>query len=159
MSVKNSISRRDFIKRSASSAFAFSIVPSFVLGANGQKPPSDKLNFAAIGCGGMGYFNIAKVGESENENIVALCDVDTREAAKLGGGWYNTSNTYQKYPDVPKFKDFRKMLEKQGKNIDAVIIATPDNTHAVAAMACMILMPLLRWHVWNWVSMSLYKSL
>lgn len=133
----NNFSRRDFIKRSASSAFAFSVVPSFVLGTNGQKPPSDKMNFAAIGCGGMGYWNIYKVGESEQENIVALCDVDTPAAAKADSGWYNASNTFEKYPKAAKFKDFREMLEKEGKNFDAVIIATPDHTHAVAAMACM----------------------
>lgn len=120
---KNNLTRRDFLA-AASATAAFSIVPSFVLGANGQTPPSDKLNIAAIGCGGMGGVNINMLS---GQNFVALCDVDDDRAM----------GTFEKYPDVPKFKDFRKMLEKHDKDIDAVLIATPDHTHAVAAMAAM----------------------
>ncbi len=119
----NKFSRRQFLSSSAAMT-AFTIVPSYVLGANGQQPPSDKLNIAAIGSGGMGSGNISR---SSSENIVALCDVNDEGAAR----------TYAKHPKAPTFRDFRKMLDKEHKNIDAVIIATPDHTHAVAAMACM----------------------
>ena len=118
---KNDFTRREFIGKAGAVA-AFTIVPSFVLGANGQTPPSDKLNIATIGCGGMGGVNINMLG---GQNFVALCDVDDKKA----------KDTYDKYPNAPKFKDYRKMLEKHDKEIDAVLVATPDHTHAVAAMA------------------------
>jgi hypothetical protein len=101
----------------AGAAMAFTIVPSNVL----ADPPSDKLNIAAIGVGGRGAGDIDEVS---SENIVALCDVDDRQAA----------GAYKKYPNARKYKDFRVMLGKEAKNIDAVIVATPDHTHAVAAM-------------------------
>jgi hypothetical protein len=91
----------------------------------GYKSPNDKLNFAAIGSGGQGASNLAAAAPTEN--IVALCDVDDRRAAA----------TFKKFPDAPRFKDFRQMLDKQGKSIDAVIVATPDHMHATAAMWAM----------------------
>ncbi len=117
--MENRISRRDFMGGVAAAA-AFTIVPGRVLGA---EPPSDKLNIAAIGAGGMGAHNIQMCSD---ENIVALCDVDDERAAE----------TYKAYPDTKKYRDFRVMLEKE-KNIDAVVVATPDHTHTVAAMAAM----------------------
>lgn len=115
------ISRRQLLG-SAVAAGAFTIVPSFVLGANGQKPPSERLNIATVGAGGMGRINTKRCADA-GENIVALCDVDDNKAA----------NVYKDYPDAKKYRDFRIMLEKE-KNIDAVIVATPDHTHTVAAM-------------------------
>src|SRR5687768_973661 len=88
----------------------------------GYKSPNEKLNFAAIGSGGQGASNIRAAAPTEN--IVALCDVDDRRAAE----------TYKRYPDAPKFRDFRQMLDKEGKNIDAVIVATPDHMHATQAI-------------------------
>jgi hypothetical protein len=116
------VSRRDLI-RGAASAAAFTFVPPRVLGGNGARAASEKLNIAAIGSGGMGGGNISRCA---TENIVALCDVDDRHAA----------GTFKKFPDAARYKDFRVMLDKEDKNIDAVIVATPDHTHAVAAMAC-----------------------
>jgi hypothetical protein len=91
----------------------------------GYKSPSEKLNFAAIGSGGQGSSNLRAAAPTEN--IVALCDVDDRRAAA----------TFKQYPDAPRYRDFRQMLDKEGKNIDAVIVATPDHMHATAAMWCM----------------------
>ena len=71
--------RRSFLKRSAAATATVSIVPGHVLGVHGQTPPSGKLNIAAVGIGGMGRNNIAKL--AENENIVALCDVDGEDLA------------------------------------------------------------------------------
>ena len=102
---------------------AVSIVPRHVVGAPGQKPPSEKLHIAGIGVGGMGAANLGKL---ESENIVALCDVDQDYAAP----------TFKKYPLAKIYSDYRELLEKQ-KDIDAVLIATPDHTHAVIAMAAM----------------------
>lgn len=120
------ISRRDFLGAAgaaAATAAAFTIVPRHVLGGNGYIPPSEKLNIAGIGVGGMGRNN---VGRCDTENIVALCDVDDAYAEKA----------FVLYPKAKKWRDFREMLEKQ-KDIDAVIIATPDHTHAVIAMTAM----------------------
>ncbi len=91
----------------------------------GYKSPNEKLNFAAIGSGGQGASNIGAAAPTEN--IVALCDVDDRRAAE----------TFKRFPNATKFRDFRQMLDKEAKNIDAVIVATPDHMHATAAMWCM----------------------
>ncbi len=114
------ISRRHFLHSSAAIA-AFTIVPRHVLGGPGRTPPSEKLNIACIGIAGMGGSDTQQVS---TENIVALCDVDLRHAA----------GTFERYPAAKKYRDFREMLEKESKNIDAVTVSTPDNTHAVAAM-------------------------
>jgi predicted dehydrogenase len=115
--------RRDFLKTSTLAATAISVVPRHVLGGPGQKPPSDKLNIAGIGVGGMGSSNLKASAE---ENIVGLCDVDAHYAGKV----------FATYPGATVYKDFREMLERQ-KEIEAVIIATPDHTHAPIAMAAM----------------------
>lgn len=91
----------------------------------GYKSPNEKLNFAAIGSGGQGASNIRAA--SPTENIVALCDVDDRRAAE----------TFKNFPKAPTYRDFRKMLDKEASNIDAVIVATPDHMHGMAAMWCM----------------------
>lgn len=115
------LTRRQFIRTSAGVAAGLTILPGRVLGANGQKPPSEKLNIAGIGVGGQGGGDLQAV---ESENIVALCDVD----------WAHAAGTFERYPDAKRYRDFREMLDKE-KGIDAVIVATPDHTHAVAAMA------------------------
>ena len=114
------LSRRGFMSGAAAVA-AFTIVPRHVLGGSGNTAPSEKLNIAGIGVGGRGAGDI---GEVSSENIVALCDVD----------WRNAAGTFKKYPKARKYRDFRKMLDKEEKNIDAVVVATPDHTHAVATM-------------------------
>ena len=119
---QTNISRRDFIKGTAAVA-AFTIVPRSVLGGPGNTPPSDKLNIAGVGIGGMGKENIKAC---ESENIVALCDVD----------WNYAADVFKQYPNAKKWKDFRKMLDEQ-KDIDAVVVATPDHAHAVVAMVAM----------------------
>ncbi|MCX5637006.1 MAG: Gfo/Idh/MocA family oxidoreductase [Planctomycetota bacterium] len=121
MSKTNTLNRRLFLRNSAAAAAAFTIVPRHVLGGAGQSPPSEKLNIAGIGIGGMGASNLQNVA---GENIVALCDVDDEYAAK----------TFAAYPNAKKYRDWRKMLDER-KDIDAVVIATPDHTHAVIAMA------------------------
>jgi len=90
----------------------------------GYKSPNEKLNIASIGSGGKATSDIAGCSA---ENIVALCDVDDKSAEK----------TFQKYDKAPKYKDYRRMLDKEEKNIDAVIVTIPDFMHATAAVACM----------------------
>ncbi|MHC4362772.1 MAG: Gfo/Idh/MocA family protein [Planctomycetota bacterium] len=117
------VSRRDFLLSTASTAAAFTIVPRHVLAGSGQTPPSEKLNIAGVGVGGMGKINLEKLAD---ENIVALCDVDEKYAGKV----------FDDYPQAKKYADFRRMLEKQ-REIDAVVVATPDHTHAVISMMAM----------------------
>lgn len=123
---KKSLSRRDFVKNSALTAGAFMIVPRHVLGGKGFIAPSDKLNIAGIGAGGKAWDNIPGAYNKGQENIVALCDVDDARAADM----------YKEFPKAKTYKDFRVMLEKQ-KDIDAVMITTPDHTHAIATLTAM----------------------
>jgi predicted dehydrogenase len=123
-----SASRRDFIKKAALGTAAFYIVPRHVLG-RGYTAPSDKLNIAGIGVGGKGSSDIANSYQKGKENIVALCDVDDRQGIP-------TRKIHEK---ATFYKDYRVLLEKEAKNIDAVIVSTPDHTHAVIAMAAMSL--------------------
>jgi len=115
------MSRRDFIG-TAGAVAAFTIVPRHTLGGAGQTPPSEKLNIAGIGVGGRGGDVLRGV---DSQNIIALCDVDWRHAA----------GAFKRYPNAKKYRDFREMLDKEEKNIDAVTVAAPDHIHAVASMA------------------------
>ena len=123
----NNVSRRHFFYGALLAgpipAAGFGSVPS--LRALGYKPFYDKLNVAAIGCGGQGGVDLNDAARTEN--IVAMCDVDEARAGA----------NFQKYPKVPKYKDFRTMLDKEGKNIDACTIGIPDFMHATVALACM----------------------
>jgi predicted dehydrogenase len=87
--------------------------------------PSDTLNVAAIGCGMMGAADIRSAAQA-GANIVALCDVDDARAAPV----------YQAFPDATRYRDYRRLLERE-KNVDAVIIATPDHSHAVIGIDAM----------------------
>jgi hypothetical protein len=95
------------------------------LKAGGYKSPNEKLNIASIGSGGKAASDIH--GCAPTENIVALCDVDDKQAAR----------TFGEFPKAPKYKDFRKMLDKEGPGIDAVIVTIPDFMHTTAALWCM----------------------
>ncbi|MBC7829490.1 MAG: Gfo/Idh/MocA family oxidoreductase [Chitinophagaceae bacterium] len=118
--------RRHFIKNTSIATAGFFIVPRHVLG-RGFIAPSDKLYIAGIGVGGKGESDLSEFAKSPNANVIALCDVDDRQAVK--------SRT--RFPNAKYYKDYRQMLEKEKKNIDAVSVSTPDHTHAVAALAAM----------------------
>ena len=153
------VPRRDFLKTTAAAAAGFTIVPRHVLGA-GQTAPSDTLNIAGVGVGGMGRVNLNALS---SENIVALCDVDwgyvERTFARLPAeieeregqvkslendadrqellGWIEGAKRLaEQVPRAKRYTDYREMLEKQ-KDIDAVMIATPDHMHAAIALAAM----------------------
>ena len=119
-------SRRNFIKTGAAAAGGFMIVPRHVLG-RGFIAPSDKLNLAAIGAGGKGGSDIRNAWNDGKENVVALCDVDTKRA----------KGSIKQWKKAKVYNDFRKMLEEMKDDIDAVTISAPDHVHAVAAMAAM----------------------
>jgi len=119
-------SRRDFVKHTTLAAAGFTIIPRHVLG-KGFTAPSDKLNIAGIGCGGKAEVNLPYAWNKGAENIVALCDVDDKMSV----------NARKQWPGAPYYKDYRQMLEKENKHIDAVIVTTPDHMHAVQALAAM----------------------
>ena len=122
-----SLNRRAFLCRGAAGLATLGaaplIVPARVLGADGQTAPSNKVNLACIGVGGMGASDIG--GLAQHCNIVALCDVDSRQAA----------DTFEKFPAAKRFKDFRKMFDEMEKRFEAVLVATPDHCHAAASIA------------------------
>src|SRR2546422_9637365 len=113
------LSRRHFffgsLMAGAVPAAGFGSVPS--LKSMGYKSPNEKLNIASIGAGGKAASDI---DGCSRENIVALCDVDDKRAEA----------TFKKHDKAPKYRDFRKMLDAQGKDIDAVIVTIPDHMHA-----------------------------
>src|SRR3954468_17915561 len=119
-------SRRNFLRSSSVAAAGFFIVPRHVLG-RGFVAPSDKLNIGSIGAGGKGQSDIANFFKSGNANIVALCDVDDRSSAK----------TRTAFPKATYYKDYREMLDKERKNIDAVSVSIPDHGHAIPALMAM----------------------
>ncbi len=115
---KISVSRRSFLGTTAVAAAGITIIPSHAVAGLGHKAPSDKLNIAGVGIGGMGATNLRNLA---TENIVGLCDVDWKYAAK----------TFDTYPNAKRYKDWRKMYDEIGKSIDAVVVATADHTHAI----------------------------
>lgn len=125
-SASQQTSRRQFLHRTAAGVALFNILPGRLLSGAETLSPNQKLNVAGIGIGSRGG---AVVGEAAGlgHNFVALCDVDEKYAGK----------EFAKYPGAKQFKDFRVMLDTMGKEIDAVIIGTPDHTHAVIAMEAM----------------------
>lgn len=166
----NSLTRRDFIGKTAIAAAAFTIVPRHVLGGPGYTAPSDMVNVAGIGLGNQGGSDIQNIatpnvpikrgmglpglkfyrypgitpprptrrqsdnanqmgdagGNFKHANIYALCDVDSEYAGHIFAG----------YPKAKVYDDFRKMIDKE-KELDAVVIGTPDHTHAVIASYAM----------------------
>jgi predicted dehydrogenase len=115
------LNRREFLATAAVAGLY--VVPRSVLGGEGQKPPSEKLNIAGIGVGGQGGGDLR---EMAGENIVALCDCDAKYAARC----------FKTYPKAEVFKDYRVMLAKR-KDIEAVMIATPDHMHAPITLAAL----------------------
>jgi len=101
---------------------AFTIVPRYVLGGKGFTAPSEKINIAGIGIGGVGKHFISSCAD-EDQNIIALCDVDHAVSKSV----------FEKYPKAPTYFDYRELIDRE-KEIDAVMIGTPDHSHAVIAM-------------------------
>lgn len=115
----NNFSRRSFIKAASASTAGALFIPGMI-----SASPNSKLNFAVIGVGGRGRASWSQI---PTNSIVAMCDADDRALA----------DDYKKCPKAKKYKDFRVMFDEMAKDIDAVIIATPDHTHFPAAMAAM----------------------
>ncbi len=116
----NGLTRRSFLAAAAAGGAAF-LAPNYVADAV-TDPPANRLNVAAIGVGGKGKGAVKNIARSEN--LVVMCDVDEKRAAP----------SFDQFPDVRRFKDYRRMFDRIGDQIDAVVISTPDHSHFHAAM-------------------------
>ncbi|MEM1247815.1 MAG: Gfo/Idh/MocA family oxidoreductase [Acidobacteriota bacterium] len=117
------MNRRRFLTTAAASTAGLTIVPRHVLGGAGYQAPSDTLNIAGIGAGGKGNSDI---NGCAGENIAVLCDIDFQRARR----------TVNQFPDAKRYTDYRRMLDAED-GIDAVIVSTPDHTHAMIALDAM----------------------
>jgi predicted dehydrogenase len=126
--MRRRINRRHFLQSSGAAATAagFWLTGGLSESRAAQNTPNERLNVAFVGCGGQGGGNVNNTAGVPGVNVVALCDVDDARA----------KGAFDRYPNVTKYKDFRVMLEKQ-KDIDAVVVSTPDNTHFHAALLAM----------------------
>ena len=113
------ISRRRFLAASAAVASGALCGP-----ARAARGSDQKLRIAVVGAGGRGAEDLKGVS---TEHIVALCDCDARNAAE----------SFRKYPSAKIYSDWRKLLDAEAKNIDAVIVATPDHNHAIVSVHAM----------------------
>jgi predicted dehydrogenase len=142
----NKISRRGFLTRAAGTAVGFTILPRYVLGGSGFTAPSEKLNVAIIGAGNQGMNNMRGLLQFSDVQIIAVCDVAEQAASDEGNdgigrvpalrtieSTYSGKEQTKDYGKCAGFADFREMFDKV-KNIDAVMIATPDHNHAIATM-------------------------
>jgi predicted dehydrogenase len=128
---KTTLTRREFVGVATAAAATLSgctIVPRPAVARSRMIPPGERINVATIGAGGQGSGDTIATSRVPGVNIVALCDVDERR---------HTRPVFQTFPGIPRFKDYRRMFDQMGKDIDAVIVATPDHTHAAAAIAAM----------------------
>jgi predicted dehydrogenase len=161
MTTKDALPRREFIRTAAATAAAFTILPGRVFGKSRRIAPSDRVNIATVGVGGMGRANLQALS---SQNLVALCDVDwgfadsrfadipkqmeqanqrLQDAAatpdqkqRAQEALTNWQQLQAQIPKSTRYTDYREMLDKQ-KNIDAVVVATPDHMHALIALAAM----------------------
>ena len=142
MTVKK-VTRRKFVADTGKIGLGVMIVPRHVLGGVGFQAPSDTMNFAVVGFGGMGSENALELAKTEN--LVAFADVDfayseSKVAEKLKDDQKKDRPEgialKQKFDKAARYSDFREMLDKQ-KDIDGIVIATPDHLHAVVAKAAM----------------------
>ena len=141
---QKTVSRRAFVSGTAGVAFGAMVVPRHVLGGAGYVPPSETVNFAVVGCGGQGSSDASEMVDG-GQNFVALADVDFGyvDAAVAGRGQDRNGKPnpaglklQEAYGKAKRYADYRKLLEER-KDIDAVVIATPDHTHAIIAKAAM----------------------
>ena len=122
--MSNRIRRRDFLKTTAAASAALSFGVWSERGVAESKSPNEKLNIAAVGTGGMAVTDLDHLA---GENIVALCDIDENALNTAAG----------RFDRARKYFDFRQMFEKEEKNIDAVLVSTPDHIHAPASIMAM----------------------
>ncbi len=124
-SSESGVSRREVLRRAGTAGLGLSVIPTQrALAQNGRPGANDRIVMAVIGCQGMGSANMQRFMAKPEVEIAALCDVDE---ARLPADADRVEKKYGRRPAL--YKDFRKLLER--KDIDAVVIATPDHWHAL----------------------------
>ena len=123
---KDGVTRRQLLGGAAATVAAATIVPRHVLGGPGQPSPSQRLNLAGVGVGGVGYGQV-QACDKAGFQVSVLCDVDDVYAKKA----------FDKWPQARRYRDFREMLEAEDDKIDAVYCGTPDHTHAIITLAAL----------------------
>lgn len=124
MSSESALSRRNFLQKTTLATAAASAFPAIVRGQKDGVASTDRVNLALVGVGGRGTSAIQSLAD---ENFVAFCDVDDERA----------KDTYENYPDVPRFRDYREMFAQMADKIDGVVITTPDHMHFPIAMTAL----------------------
>ncbi len=134
MKTSSRLTRRSFIRKSAATTFGFTILPSYLalgkVDSAGNVPPSQRLNMGCVGIGNRANAVIGGLTKKGTAVPVAFADVDYFNSERA-------EKTLEAFPDVPRFEDFRVMLDKMGNDIDAVSVVTPDHTHFVIALEAM----------------------
>jgi predicted dehydrogenase len=144
---RSAVTRRVFLG-AAGSVATFTMVPRHVLGGPGNAAPSETLNLGAIGVGGHGAFLVNEIftqsqhmpNKMGGARFVALCDVDERRASETiirRVPAVTNDGGFKRFREATRYNDFRRMLEKEAKNIDAVVVATPDHVHVPASVMAM----------------------
>lgn len=118
------VSRRSFLQ-TAGSMTAFTLLPRRLVAASGETPPSDTVNLAVVGIGGQGQGLVKAF--SEHARVIAYADVDPRMMEKARA----------LLPEARAFDDYRRMYDDLGRDVDAVIVATPDHWHALPTVDAM----------------------
>ncbi|MCK4294908.1 MAG: Gfo/Idh/MocA family oxidoreductase [Planctomycetes bacterium] len=119
------VSRRDFVRTAGSALAGLTIVPRYVLGGPRHTSPSETIQIAGAGVGGIGHAHLGGISQQAGAKIVALCDVDDVYAER----------TYKRFSQAKRYRDYREMLDAEGDKIDAVYCGTPDHTHHVISLA------------------------
>ena len=124
LAMQRPTSRRKFLRTATTAAAGFTIVPRHVLGGRGYRAPSDRLKILGVGAGGKGQSNLMPL---DGEYVIGLCDIDPVRATE----------TYKHFKKAPQYTDYRKMYDRHLEEADAVVVSTPDHTHAVASLAAL----------------------
>lgn len=130
---KSSLDRRKFVKNAVKASIAFTIIPRFVLGGKGYLPPSDKINLGFIGTGKQGRGLVRNF--SSRAQVIAAADVDSQKLTlfkQITEKLYADATNKTDYKGITTYADFKEILQR--KDIDAVVIATPDHWHAVGTV-------------------------
>lgn len=118
--MRSTLSRRDFLRRSAAGAAAFAAGPGILSAATRKQ----QLHVACVGCKNMAFADLSNIGSHPAVKFVGFCDIDSRRFDQADAA----------FPDVPHFTDYREMIDQLGDSVDAIQVTTPDHTHAPAAM-------------------------
>lgn len=130
--MRATINRRKFIGNTATAALAFTVIPRHVLGGRGYVAASDRIGLGYIGVGKQSHGLLEDIGRCKETFVVAACDVDQKKLAHFKTAAEANNKHKDVQTGVEAYKYYRELLTR--KDIDAVVIATPDHWHAQIAV-------------------------